>query len=55
MFGMLHAEQSFLLSFFALTVVATTSGGFCCQTRFVGGGGNTLETFKSVDLDFLVP
>ena len=25
-----HVEQIFLLSFFALTVVVTASGGFCC-------------------------
>ena len=44
-----------LLSFFALTVVVTASGGFCCWAHFAGGGGNIIETFKSVDSDFIVP
>ena len=40
-----HVEPIFLLSFFALTVVV----------HFAGGGGCIIETFKSVDSDFIVP
>ena len=57
----LHVEQSCLLGFFALIVVVTARGGFCCQTHiFASGhiffyeGDNINETFQSVDLEVIV-
>ena len=57
----LHVEQGCLLGFFALIVVVTARGGFCCQTHiFASGhiffyeGDNINETFQSVDLEVIV-
>ena len=57
----LYVEQGCLLGFFALIVVVTAIGGFCCWTHiFASGhivfyeGDNITETFKSVDLEVIV-